>query len=86
LNSGLLPLFFVLPIPALVYGWTSQEEVGALALPIDTAFAGGMGLIGSFNGLNTYTAGKSSLTPRRLKDGGDMLMRRELKGFFPIRD
>jgi hypothetical protein len=32
------------------------------------------------------TAGKSSLTPRRLKDGGDMLMRREPKRFFPIRD
>ena len=68
MNSGLLPLFLVLPIAALVYGWTLQEEVGGLALPIVTAFAGGMGLMGSFNGLNTYAAGKSSLTPWWLQD------------------
>ena len=58
LKSGLLPLFLVLPIAALLYGWTLQEEVGGLAVPVITAFAGGMGLMGSFNGLNTYAAGE----------------------------
>ena len=58
LNSGLFPLFLVLPISALLYGWMLQEEVGGLAVPVVTAFASGMGLMGSFNGLNTYTAGK----------------------------
>ncbi|KZF24913.1 synaptic vesicle transporter [Xylona heveae TC161] len=56
LNSGLLTLFFVLPAASLIYGWTLQKEVGGIALPIICAFFGGAGLMGSFNGLNTYTA------------------------------
>jgi MFS family permease len=58
LNSGLLPLCFVLPVSILVYGWSLQAKVGGMALPIVAAFFGGVGLMGSFNGLNTYTAGK----------------------------
>ena len=61
LNSGLLTLFFVLPAATLIYGWTLQEEVGGMAVPIISAFWGGAGLMGSFNALNTYTAGKLSL-------------------------
>lgn len=73
LNSGLMSLFLVLPIAALLYGWTLQAEVGGLALPIITAFTGGMGLMGGFNGLNTYTAGK--IIPCFTAKGKDVLMR-----------
>lgn len=61
LNSGLLTLFFVLPAATLIYGWTLQAEVGGMAVPIISAFWGGAGLMGSFNALNTYTAGKVAL-------------------------
>lgn len=61
LNNGLLTLFFVLPAATLVYGWTLQKEVGGAAVPIISAFWGGAGLMGSFNALNTYTAGKLAL-------------------------
>ncbi|KAL5354401.1 hypothetical protein ACLOAV_000490 [Pseudogymnoascus australis] len=61
LNSGLLTLFFVLPAATLIYGWTLQAEVGGMAVPIISAFWGGAGLMGSFNALNTYTAGKLAL-------------------------
>ncbi|GKZ37535.1 hypothetical protein AbraIFM66950_009119 [Aspergillus brasiliensis] len=61
LNSGLGTLFFVLPAAALVYGWTLQEEKGGMAVPIIAAFWGGVGLMGTFNGLNTYAAGKTPL-------------------------
>ncbi|GKZ55551.1 hypothetical protein AnigIFM49718_000628 [Aspergillus niger] len=57
LNSGLGTLFFVLPAAALVYGWTLQEEKGGMVVPIIAAFFGGVGLMGTFNGLNTYAAG-----------------------------
>ncbi|RJE23400.1 Mfs transporter [Aspergillus sclerotialis] len=56
LNSGLATLFGLLPAAALVYGWTLQEEVGGMVVPIISAFVGGVALMGSFNGLNTYTA------------------------------
>ncbi|PYH32978.1 putative MFS transporter [Aspergillus neoniger CBS 115656] len=56
LNSGLGTLFFVLPAAALVYGWTLQEEKGGMVVPIIAAFFGGVGLMGTFNGLNTYAA------------------------------
>ena len=56
LNSGLLTLVGVLPVATLVYGWNLQEKVGGLALPIVCALFGGAGLMGSFYGLNTYTA------------------------------
>lgn len=59
LNSGLITLFFVLPVSALVYGWTLQEEKGGMAVPIISAFFGGWALMGSFNSLNTYAAGMS---------------------------
>lgn len=42
---------------ALIFGWTLQEEVGGMAVPIISGFFGGFGLTGSFNGLNTYNAG-----------------------------
>ncbi|KAK1138933.1 hypothetical protein N8T08_001673 [Aspergillus melleus] len=57
LNSGLATLFGVLPAAALVYGWTLDQEKGGMAVPIVAAFFGGWGLMGSFNGLNTYVAG-----------------------------
>lgn len=57
LNSGLLTLLGVLPVSALIFGWTLQEEAGGMAVPIISAFFGGFGLTGSFNGLNTYNAG-----------------------------
>ncbi|RAK73607.1 putative MFS transporter [Aspergillus fijiensis CBS 313.89] len=56
LNSGLITLLGVLPAGALVYGWTLQEGKGGMAVPIIAAFFGGCGLMGSFNGLNTYAA------------------------------
>ncbi|OGM46263.1 MFS transporter [Aspergillus bombycis] len=56
LNSGLVTLFAVLPVSALIYGWTLQEEKGGMAVPILAAFFAGWGLMGSFNTLNTYVA------------------------------
>lgn len=58
LNSGLITLFGVLPISTLIYGWTLEEDVGGMPLPIIFAFFAGLGLMGSFNGLNTYAAGE----------------------------
>jgi hypothetical protein len=59
LNSGLSGLFVLLPIAELLYGWSLQKEFGGLALPIVAAFWIGTGLMGTFNALNTYTAGES---------------------------
>jgi MFS family permease len=56
LNSGLFGLFVVLPISMLLYGWSLEKQVGGLALPIVAAFWVGLGLMGTFNALNTYTA------------------------------
>ncbi|KAJ5432335.1 uncharacterized protein N7458_011491 [Penicillium daleae] len=56
LNSGLVTLFVVLPASTLIYSWTLQEEVGGMAVPIISAFTAGVGLLGTFNGLNTYSA------------------------------
>lgn len=56
LNSGLITLVLVLPAGTLVYGWTLQEKVGGMPVPIIAAFFAGVGLLGSFNGLNTYAA------------------------------
>lgn len=61
LNSGLLTLFFMLPAATLIYGWTLEKKVGGMAVPVISAFWGGAGLMGSFNALNTYTAGKFPL-------------------------
>ncbi|KAJ5297737.1 hypothetical protein PENANT_c012G08401 [Penicillium antarcticum] len=56
LNSGLATLFCVLPAATLIYCWTLEEEVGGMVVPIIAAFFAGMGLLGAFNGLNTYSA------------------------------
>jgi MFS family permease len=58
LNSGLATLCVVLPIAVLVYGWTLQTRAGGMAVPVIAAFWAGVGLMGSFNGLNTYAAGE----------------------------
>lgn len=51
----------ILPISLLLFGWGLQESIGGLALPIVAAFWAGVGLMGTFNALNTYTAGTLSL-------------------------
>ncbi|KAJ5627481.1 Major facilitator superfamily domain general substrate transporter [Penicillium herquei] len=56
LNSGLATLFLVLPIGTLIYAWTLEEGVGGMPVPIIAAFFAAIGLLGSFNGLNTYSA------------------------------
>ncbi|KAL3704253.1 hypothetical protein TMatcc_009944 [Talaromyces marneffei ATCC 18224] len=56
LNSGLIGLFVILPISLLLFGWGLQESIGGLALPIVAAVWAGVGLMGTFNALNTYTA------------------------------
>ncbi|KAI2790324.1 hypothetical protein POX_d05834 [Penicillium oxalicum] len=56
LNSGLITLIAVLPISTLIYAWSLQQEVGGMAVPILSAFTAGVGLLGTFNGLNTYSA------------------------------
>jgi len=58
LNSGLITLFLVLPIGTLIYAWTLEEGVGGMPVPIIAAFFAAIGLMGSFNGLNTYSAGE----------------------------
>jgi hypothetical protein len=58
LNSGLATLCVVLPVAVLVYGWTLEMRAGGMAVPVIAAFWAGVGLMGSFNGLNTYAAGE----------------------------
>ena len=58
LNSGLVNFFFILPLSILLYGWCLDKDFGGLALPIVMAFWIGVGLMGAFNGLNTYTGGR----------------------------
>lgn len=58
LNSGIAYLFFILPISVLLYGWGLDEEFGGLTLAIIMTFWIGVGLMGAWNGLNTYTSGK----------------------------
>lgn len=58
LNSGLATLFGILPGATLIYCWTLEEEVGGMVVPIIAAFFAGVGLLGAFNGLNTYSAGE----------------------------
>jgi hypothetical protein len=57
LNSGFVYLFIVLPISTLLYGWGLDKNFGGLALAVVMAFWIGVGLMGAWNGLNTYTAG-----------------------------
>lgn len=61
LNSGIATLFGVLPVATLIYCWTLEEEVGGMVVPIIAAFFAGVGLLGAFNGLNTYSAGECCL-------------------------
>ncbi|RHZ44295.1 putative MFS transporter, partial [Aspergillus thermomutatus] len=56
LNSGLATLCGVMPIAVLVYGWTLETGAGGMVVPVIAAFWAGVGLMGSFNGLNTYAA------------------------------
>ncbi|PVH77046.1 MFS general substrate transporter [Cadophora sp. DSE1049] len=56
LNSGVLAMILVVPGSALTFGWPLQKEVGGMAVPVIMSFVAGAGLMGSFNGLNTYTA------------------------------
>ena len=58
LNSGILGLFLILPVSLLLLGWGLEENIGGLALAIVTAFWVGIGVTGTFNALNTYTAGE----------------------------
>ncbi|GKT57895.1 major facilitator superfamily transporter [Colletotrichum tofieldiae] len=61
LKSSLPAIFLVLPAGTLIFGWSLQKEVGGMALPIISSFFQGLGLMWSFSGLNTYSAGRSSL-------------------------
>ncbi|KAL4927007.1 putative MFS transporter [Aspergillus undulatus] len=56
LNSGLIMLSLLLPGAILIYAWTLDQGVGGMPVPIIAGFIGGAGLMGSFNGLNTYAA------------------------------
>lgn len=58
LNSSLPAILMVLPFGTLLYGWSVKNEVGGMALPIVASFIQGVGLMASFSGLNTYSAGK----------------------------
>ena len=61
LNSSLPWFFVVLPTGTLLYGWSIDQEIGGMGLPISASFIQGFGLMAAFNGLNTYAAGKSVL-------------------------
>ncbi|KAG4437959.1 hypothetical protein IFR05_006540 [Cadophora sp. M221] len=56
LNSGLVAMLLVVPGASLTFGWTLKQEVGGMVVPVIMSFVAGAGLMGSFNGLNTYTA------------------------------
>ncbi|KAH7311300.1 major facilitator superfamily domain-containing protein [Stachybotrys elegans] len=55
LNSGIVHLFFILPASSLLYGWGLHYDFGGIPLAIIMAFWIGIGLMGAWNGLNTYT-------------------------------
>ncbi|KAF7554355.1 hypothetical protein G7Z17_g2951 [Cylindrodendrum hubeiense] len=56
LNSSLPAILIVLPFGTLLYGWSVSNKVGGMGLPIAASFIQGVGLMGSFSGLNTYAA------------------------------
>lgn len=66
LNSGLLGLFVILPAALLIFAWPLQMQRGGLALPLIASFWIGIGLMGTFNGINTYMSGGCSRLPKRL--------------------
>jgi hypothetical protein len=53
-------MFLVLPLGTLLFGWGLQDNIGGMALPAVSAFFAGAGLMWSFSGLNTYSAGTCS--------------------------
>ena len=65
LRDIVVPVFFVIPLAFLLYGWCLQKRFGALALPVVTAFFAGLGLTGSLPCLNTYSAGQCYRFPER---------------------
>ena len=60
LNCILPNLFAILPVSELLYGWALHKGFGSLALPVVMAVLMGIGIEGSFAGLNTYTGGMDS--------------------------
>ncbi|KAF5025162.1 hypothetical protein F66182_2738 [Fusarium sp. NRRL 66182] len=56
LNSSLPSVLIVLPLGTLLYGWSVQQRLGGMALPIVSSFVQGVGLMASFGALNTYAA------------------------------
>lgn len=58
LNSNLVWSIGVLPLGTLVYGWSVDQKVGGLGVPISFACIQGFGLMAAFSVLNTYAAGK----------------------------
>lgn len=59
LNSSLPSILIILPLGTLLYGWSVQQKVGGMPLPVVSAFIEGFGLMAAFSGLNTYAAGTS---------------------------
>ncbi|KAK7429420.1 hypothetical protein QQZ08_004012 [Neonectria magnoliae] len=62
LNSSLPAILVVLPFGTLLYGWSVNNEIGGMPLPIVGSFIQGVGLMASFSGLNTYSAGKFTVS------------------------
>lgn len=58
LNSSLPAILLILPLGTLLFGWSVERRVGGMALPIVSSFLQGVGLMASFSGLNTFSAGK----------------------------
>lgn len=71
LNSSLPWVFIVLPLGTLLYGWSVDQEVGGMGLPISASFIQGFGLMAAFNGLNTYAAGKDFALSTEYEIGAD---------------
>lgn len=57
LRSGFVSLFLILPLGTLLMGWSLQKHLGGMVLPAASAFVAGVGLMSSFSGLNTFSAG-----------------------------
>jgi len=60
LRVGLWATLVLVPAACLVYGWTQQFNVGALASPIVAAFLCALGIMFAFSSLNLYCAGKKT--------------------------
>ncbi|KAK9233969.1 major facilitator superfamily domain-containing protein [Lipomyces kononenkoae] len=55
LNSSLLWILVVLPLGALINGWSLEKDLRRMVLPVISSFVYGFGLMTSFSGLNTYS-------------------------------